>query len=528
MERVYGWAEFGNSNVLTNGVPSQNNTLVQRSFPGATVTVYVSGTNNTANLYSDNSGTPLGNPFNAANNGYWDFYAAAGRYDVQFSGANIVTPFILPDILVASIQSINNQTGENITLVVGANGSNFNIAANNNNITLNLPRANANNSGYLAAADWANFNAATSYNFSAPLVNNNGNVMITLPITLAQGGTNSNNKVQAFNTLTPQANKGDLIAFNGNNAVRFPSGNNNDVLIVDGSNNNGWRWGPAPAGNLNGVVPVASGGTGGNNATQGFDNLSPITTKGDLIAGNNNNIAVRVPVGSDNQVLTANSANANGMVWGPVNLAGNGIAGVLPSASGGTGGNNNAQGFNLLSPMTANGDLITRAANNATRLGIGNQNDVLTVNNNNAAIWQQPVTVRGNFTVAFNNNAFTANSNSVQITLFTLGQFQKAHGFTVKPATLFLNANNTITDVQVAIGIGGNANFYSNAYSIGNNGAVGNSNFQDTPMFRSANMGANTPVIATFTANNGNFGNGAATVLLSGSVTIWVIADNLQ
>lgn len=528
MRRIFGWAEIGNQNVLTNGVPSQNNTPVQRSFPGAIVTVYIAGTNNTANIYSDDSGTPLGNPFTASNTGYWDFYAEAGRYTVQFSGNNIFPSFSLPDISSGGVQSINNQTGDNINIALANAGNNATITANNNTITLGLPTASNNNRGLLAAADWSKFNNATSYNFSAPLVNNNGNVSITLPLTVAQGGTNSNNRLAAFNTLTPQTTKGDLVAFDGSNAVRFPTGNNNDVLIADASNNNGWRWGSTPAANLNGVVPIVNGGTGGNNATQAYTNLSPITTKGDLVAGNNNNIPVRLPVGANNQVPIANSANALGIVWGAMNLAGNGVTGILPVTAGGTGGNNNAQAFNLLSPMTTNGDILYRSANNATRLGVGNLNDTLTVSNNNALVWAQPRYLTAKYTVAFNNNAFVVSGNNTDITLFNLGQYQKLAGITIKPSALFLNNNNTITDISVSLGIGGNAILYSNNYSIGNNGAVGNNNFQDTTLFKSGNMGANTPVVAHFIAAGNNFGNGVATVLLQGSVDIWVALINLQ
>jgi hypothetical protein len=50
------------------------------------------------------------------------------------------------------------------------------------------------------------------------------------------------------------------------------------------------------------------------NAIPTFTNLSPLTTKGDVI-GFDGNINVRVPVGTDGYVLTANAAASSGLSW---------------------------------------------------------------------------------------------------------------------------------------------------------------------------------------------------------------------
>lgn len=63
-----------------------------------------------------------------------------------------------------------------------------------------------------------------------------------------------------------------------------------------------------------GTLSIARGGTGATTALSAFDALSPLTTKGDLVTrdGNNN---IRLPAGSNNFVLTANSSTTSGLEW---------------------------------------------------------------------------------------------------------------------------------------------------------------------------------------------------------------------
>jgi hypothetical protein len=68
------------------------------------------------------------------------------------------------------------------------------------------------------------------------------------------------------------------------------------------------------AANLSGTVAIANGGTGQSTKTAGFDALSPNTTKGDIAIHNGTN-NVRLPAGTNNFVLTADSAQASGVKW---------------------------------------------------------------------------------------------------------------------------------------------------------------------------------------------------------------------
>ena len=68
------------------------------------------------------------------------------------------------------------------------------------------------------------------------------------------------------------------------------------------------------ASNVTGTVAIANGGTGQTSQTAAFDALSPVTTKGDLIVGDGTD-NVRLAVGTNDYVLTADSAEATGVKW---------------------------------------------------------------------------------------------------------------------------------------------------------------------------------------------------------------------
>lgn len=99
-QRAWGFCERGGQKVTTAGIPSTTN--VQASYPQCNVTVYLTGTQTPATLFSDNSGTALGNPFTANTLGYWFFYADDGRYDIQISGGGLPAPFTFGDYNLSS------------------------------------------------------------------------------------------------------------------------------------------------------------------------------------------------------------------------------------------------------------------------------------------------------------------------------------------------------------------------------------------------------------------------------------------
>lgn len=76
-------------------------TLSGQPAPLATITVYNTGTVVPTSIYGSNSLLDAkANPFVSGSDGFGFFYAEAGRYDIQFSGGGITTPWLLSDILL--------------------------------------------------------------------------------------------------------------------------------------------------------------------------------------------------------------------------------------------------------------------------------------------------------------------------------------------------------------------------------------------------------------------------------------------
>lgn len=83
-----------------------------------------------------------------------------------------------------------------------------------------------------------------------------------------------------------------------------------------------------------------------------------VTTKGDLVGFNTT--AARVPVGSNDLPLVADSTDAEGVVYK-----------TLPIAGGGTSGTTATTGFNALDPLTTKGDIISHDGTNSVRVAVG-------------------------------------------------------------------------------------------------------------------------------------------------------------
>jgi len=131
-------------------------------------------------------------------------------------------------------------------------------------------------------------------------------------------------------TVTSQPTDGQLLIGNtgsdptlgtitAGNAVDVTNASGGITLAVDESSIN--------LTNLAGTLAISQGGTGQTDQAEAFDALSPTTTKGDLIVSDGSD-NVRLAIGNNNQVLTADSTQTSGVKW--ADAAGGGGAYAIP------------------------------------------------------------------------------------------------------------------------------------------------------------------------------------------------------
>lgn len=80
-------------------------------------------------------------------------------------------------------------------------------------------------------------------------------------LSISYGGTGQTTKLLGFDALSPTTTKGDLIANNGTNNIRFAAGTNGYVLTADSTQVSGFNWSqPTTAVTVQTTAPAASAG----------------------------------------------------------------------------------------------------------------------------------------------------------------------------------------------------------------------------------------------------------------------------
>lgn len=132
------------------------------------------------------------------------------------------------------------------------------------------------------------------------------------------GNTASGRYEQSTYAIPTSITQGDLwYATGAGTVVPLAKDANATRYLSNQGSSNGPSWNQVNLTNgVTGALPIANGGTGQTSQTSAFDALAPTTTKGDLIAydGSDN---IRLAVGTNGYVLTANSSQTTGMHWAP-------------------------------------------------------------------------------------------------------------------------------------------------------------------------------------------------------------------
>jgi len=199
--------------------------------------------------------------------------------------------------------------------------------------TIGITQSGAASDGYLSSTDWNTFNnkqAAGTYVTSVAVASSNGfagsssggaTPTLTLSTSIT-GLLKGNGTAMSAATAGTDYSDGTASLATGILKSTTTTGALSIAVAADFPTLNQNTTGTA--GNVTGTVVIANGGTGQTTQTAAFDALAPTTTKGDLIVSNGTD-NIRLGVGTDAYVLTADSAAASGVKWAAAAAGGSNI-----------------------------------------------------------------------------------------------------------------------------------------------------------------------------------------------------------
>lgn len=178
-----------------------------------------------------------------------------------------------------------------ITAALSGNATTATTATNATNVATTSTSTNASFFPLFVASS-SNGNQAASLGTGLTF-NPSTNSLATTTFTGALSGNSTTATALAANPSDCASNTfAQTIAANGNLTCATP-----DLSTAD----------------VTGTLAIGKGGTGQTTKATAFDALSPMTTKGDIITFST--LGVRLGVGSDGQVLSADSSTATGLKW---------------------------------------------------------------------------------------------------------------------------------------------------------------------------------------------------------------------